>query len=266
VQLPRTTVHETVNNQQRKYKGCERVLPTGTNRPLALELPKVECADDAQVALTMVIDAFGRGEITVREFSPMLGSVDRMARVAERIQQNRERERERYGARWVHGLHPDMIPKAPPGWTDPLETVAAAIERGEDPFPDDPVRSAYVVTGERLYSPVNSGGEATGSTSAAAQETEASASAADGLYFPVNSEEGSSDEDSAAPARADKSPGETLALSLPRAEADERRPEAAEAEGNPEAAATLDDSEREVLYSPVNSGARGEAPLHINPG
>jgi Family of unknown function (DUF5681) len=152
----------------------ERVLPIGTNRPLALDLPKVECADDAQVALT--IDAFGRGEITVREFSPMLGSVDRMARVAERIQQNRERERERYGARRVHGLHPDMIPKAPPGWTDPLETVAAAIERGEDPFPDDLVKSAYVLTGERLYSPVNSGGEAT--------EEERSETAAEVSGFP----------------------------------------------------------------------------------
>src|SRR5205807_7974917 len=80
----------------------ERIVPTGTHRPLALELPKVSCADDAQVALDMVIEAFGRGEITVREFSPMLGAVDRMARVAERIQQNRERERERYGARRVH--------------------------------------------------------------------------------------------------------------------------------------------------------------------
>src|ERR1700736_4520197 len=73
---------------------AERIVPTGTDRPLALELPKVECADDAQVAFNMVIEAFGRGEITVREFSPMLGSVDRMARVAERIQQNREREHE----------------------------------------------------------------------------------------------------------------------------------------------------------------------------
>src|SRR5262249_20156888 len=74
-----------------------RVMPTGTDRPLALELPEVNCADDAQMALNMVIEAFGGGAITVREFPVMLGSVDRMARVAERIQQNRENEHERYG-------------------------------------------------------------------------------------------------------------------------------------------------------------------------
>ncbi len=133
----------------------ERVVPTGSHRPLGLELPNVSCAEEAQVALNMVIEAFGRGEITVREFSPMLGSVDRMARVAERIQQNREREHERYKAQRVHGIHPSMIPKPPPE-PDPLEPILAAIERGEDPFPDDPVRSAYVARGEDLYSPVNS--------------------------------------------------------------------------------------------------------------
>jgi len=136
----------------------ERIVPTGTNRPLALELPKVRCADDAQVALNTVVEAFGRGAITVREFSPMLGSVDRMARVAERIQQNREREGERERtrdeARRRRGeIHPGLLPHPVP---DPLEPIFAAIERGEDPFPDDPAASAYVATGERLHSPVNS--------------------------------------------------------------------------------------------------------------
>jgi hypothetical protein len=160
-----------------------------------------------------------------------------------------------------------MIPKAPPGWIDPLEALTAAIERGEDPFPDDPVKSAYVATGERLYSPVNSDTEAAGSTSdAAAEAAEAIASVADGLYFPVNSEERSPEADSAASARADKSPGETLALFLPHEAAEEQQPKAAEAEGNPEAAATLDNSEREALYSPVNSGASGETLFHINSG
>jgi hypothetical protein len=47
---------------------------TGTNRPLALEVPPVRCADDAEAALNIVIEAFGRGAITVHEFSPMLGA------------------------------------------------------------------------------------------------------------------------------------------------------------------------------------------------
>jgi Family of unknown function (DUF5681) len=232
----------------------------------ALELPQVTCADDAQKALDVVVEAFTRGALSVRELSSLVGSVDRMARVAERIQHNRESEQERYANRRVHGIHPDMIPK-PTGEPDPMESIFAAIVRGEDPFPDDPVKSAYVATGERLYSPVNSDAEAARSTTdAAEEEAETSPSGAEGLYFPVNSEEGSPEEGAAASARTDKSPGETLALSLAREETEERRPEAAEAEGNPEAAAALDDSEREVLYSPVNSGASGEAPLHINPG
>jgi hypothetical protein len=136
-----------------KFQPGQSGNPAG--RPLALALPNVSCADDAQVALNTVIEAFGRGEITVREFSPMLGSVDRMARVAECIQQNRAREHERYKAQRVHGIHPSMIPK-PTSEPDRLEPILAAIERGEDPFPDDPVRSAYVVHGEDLYSPVNS--------------------------------------------------------------------------------------------------------------
>jgi hypothetical protein len=145
-----------------------------------------------------------------------------MARVAERIQQNREAEQERYKAQRVHGVHPSMIPK-PTGEIGRYEALLATIERGEDPFPDDPVKSAYVMGGEDLYSPVNS--EAAPSLTRAAGEggspersegepgggqyspvnssseeisrpgTEASsvaaersaAEAADGLYFPVNS-------------------------------------------------------------------------------
>jgi hypothetical protein len=257
---------------------AERIVPTGTNRPLALELPKVECADDAQVAFNMVIEAFGRGEITVREFSPMLGSVDRMARVAERIQQNREREHERYKAQRVHGIHPSMIPK-PTGEPDPLEPILAAIERGEDPFPDDPVRSAYVVHGEDLYSPVNSDapslprersergeggspersegemGGRTQMTEDRCQRTDFGGTAGElpssDLYSPVNSSNGAAEDgpaEAAAATRAEESPTEPLAPSLAR-ERSERgegsSPERSEGE-------TADNSEP-ALYSPVNS-------------
>jgi hypothetical protein len=132
-----------------------RIMPTGTDRPLALELPEVRCAKDAQQALNMVIEAFGRGAITVREFPTMLGSVDRMARVAQRIETMRAEEHERYSKQRVHGVHPDMIPKAPPGWTDPMESYLAAIARGEDPDADDPAPPADDLSGENLYSPVN---------------------------------------------------------------------------------------------------------------
>jgi hypothetical protein len=69
----------------------------------------------------------------------------------------------------------------------------AAIERGEDPFPDDPVKSAYVLAGDDLYSPVNSDGAPaaleTPATSAAEDTpaaVEPGAPPDDALYFPVN--------------------------------------------------------------------------------
>ena len=40
----------------------------------------------------MVIEAFGRGAITVREFPSMIAAIERMTRTAERIQALRERE------------------------------------------------------------------------------------------------------------------------------------------------------------------------------
>src|SRR5215467_4040431 len=70
--------------------------------PPALELPPVQCAADAQQALNMVIAAFSRGAITVRQFPSMIAAVERMTRTAERIQDLREREDERYAKRRVH--------------------------------------------------------------------------------------------------------------------------------------------------------------------
>jgi hypothetical protein len=260
----------------------ERVVPTGTNRPLALELPKVQCADDAQVAFNMVIEAFGRGAITVREFSPMLGSVDRMARVAERIQQNREKERERYKGQRVHGIHPDMIPK-PTGETGRAESILAAIERGEDPFPDEPGKSAYVLHGEGQYSPVNFG------ECGPAPLPIPEGPACDALYSPVNSD------DESLPPRAQASEGEGGSPERSEGESgggkpvisdqekvikeearvsdrcslitdhcatptpDPSAPRAARGEGNPEA--TADSPEEAALYSPVNSGASAEESL-----
>jgi Family of unknown function (DUF5681) len=182
-------IHQAERGHAVAMRICaEWVKPGGTSRALALELPKVSCAADAQVALDMVIEAFGRGEITVREFPPMLGAVDRMARVAERIQQNREREHERYKAQRVHGVHPDMIPK-PTGEPDRLDAIMAAVERGEDPFPDDPAKSAYVMNGEGLYPPVNFENEACGLATPEAGASD------EVLYSPVNFNDGTTEEE-----------------------------------------------------------------------
>src|ERR1043166_8915220 len=133
---------------------AEWVRPTGTNQALGLELPPVECADDAQAALQTVLAAFGRGEMTVRQLPVMLASVDRAVRIAERIVQLRQREWE--GMRTRGETHPSMLPHPVP---DPMEPIFAAIARGEDPFPDDPAPAAREANQEGLHSPVNSGEE-----------------------------------------------------------------------------------------------------------
>jgi uncharacterized protein DUF5681 len=136
---------------------AEWVRPTGTNRPLELGLPEVQCSDDARVALNIVLAAFARGEITVRQFPVVLGGLERAVRIAERIQQMAEREQK---GRQIRGeTHPSLLPHPVP---DPMEPIFAAIDRGEDPFPEDSAEA----TAESLYSPVNSDDPKLGDTEA----------------------------------------------------------------------------------------------------
>src|SRR5262249_32751957 len=152
---------------------AEWAKPGGNSRALALELPRITCADDAQLALDMVIDAFGAGEITVREFPPMPGSGHRPARTADHIAQMRQREQER---RQIRGeTHPSLLPRPVP---DPLEPIFAAIDRGEDPFADDPGTPARETEGDPLYSPVNSHGEEASRTADEISAADAAPSAA----------------------------------------------------------------------------------------
>src|SRR5262249_47257483 len=105
---------------------AEWARPSGTNRAPALELPPITCSDDAQAALQTVLEAFGSGAITSRELPVVLGGIERAVRIADRIQQMRERERE---GRQIRGeLHPGMLPK-PTGEPDPIvEALRAAGE------------------------------------------------------------------------------------------------------------------------------------------
>jgi hypothetical protein len=67
-------------------------------------------------------------------------------------------------------------------------------ERGENPFPDDPVKSAYVMNGEGLYRQMTEDG---------CQRTDfdgaASGLVSSDLYSPVNSEHAAEEESSKAP-------------------------------------------------------------------
>jgi hypothetical protein len=197
----------------------EAVMPKGADRPLALELPRVRCADDADAAFDIVIDAFGRGTLSTREFNHMLAAVGRMARTTHQIQDLRERERDRPGRKWE--LHPSMLPHPVP---DPLEPILAAIERGEDPFPDHPGWEEGRPKGAGLHSPVNSAEAACGGAEATPEHGAADGA---GLHPPVNSD-----------AAADSATDEP---------ADDGAPDGTEAGAG--------------LYFPVNSGeAAGQEP------
>jgi Family of unknown function (DUF5681) len=71
----------------------ERMSPTGANRPVALELPAIKGADDAEAAVRLVLDAFGNGEISIKELTHMLAAIDRLVRVGENIAQMRRSQK-----------------------------------------------------------------------------------------------------------------------------------------------------------------------------
>jgi hypothetical protein len=111
----------------------ERLVPTGRNRLVAIDLPVVKTPDDAQAALAVVTAELAAGTLTISEASALITLIDRMLRLAERMW-NFERAR-RYGARRDAILLDDA--EAPEGISEAPQTAEK---------PDAP-----------LYSPVNSG-------------------------------------------------------------------------------------------------------------
>jgi hypothetical protein len=75
----------------------EQFLPTGRNRRVPIELPVIKTPGDAELALTVVTDELAAGNLSISEASALVGLIDRMLRVAERMW-NFERNR-RYGAK-----------------------------------------------------------------------------------------------------------------------------------------------------------------------
>jgi hypothetical protein len=63
----------------------DRLLPTGRNRRVAIELPVIKTAEDAELALTVVTDELAAGHLTIAEASALVALIDRMLRVAERM-------------------------------------------------------------------------------------------------------------------------------------------------------------------------------------
>src|SRR5215470_2508081 len=69
----------------------ERIAPVGANRPVMIELPPVETPDDVAEAARAVMAALCQGAISAREAINLLTVVERLARIAERVQQMKER-------------------------------------------------------------------------------------------------------------------------------------------------------------------------------
>src|ERR1043166_233289 len=61
----------------------ERTVPTGTDRPLKLELPTVEGAEDLIAAAGVVLKALAAGDLSSRETVCLLTVVDRLGRIAD---------------------------------------------------------------------------------------------------------------------------------------------------------------------------------------
>jgi hypothetical protein len=63
----------------------DRLLPTGRNRPVAIELPVIKTPEDAELALAVITDELAAGKLTIGEASALITLIDRMLRLAERM-------------------------------------------------------------------------------------------------------------------------------------------------------------------------------------
>jgi hypothetical protein len=104
----------------------DRLVPTGRNRPVAIELPVIKTPEDAELALAVVTDELAAGKLTISEASALITLIDRMLRLAERMWKFQQARRE-----------------AGEGDQDAPEAGAQAPQAAEKP-------------GAPLYSPVNS--------------------------------------------------------------------------------------------------------------
>ena len=195
----------------------ERMSPTGANRRLGLELPQIKAADDADAAVQLVLDAFGRQEISIRELTSMLAAVDRLVRVGDHVEQMRFNENYR---RQADRDDDETFNHWPPLHDTPSAELLAAghcICACRRHQLDDQASIPCAATtgkyraaaangsGERLHSPVNLGVDST----APAREGNGN-----GLYFSVNSS-----------AQAGEEPPPDAAGAAPLSPASDRKPE-----------------------------------------
>jgi hypothetical protein len=115
----------------------DRLVPTGRNRPVAIELPVIKTPEDAELALAVVTDELAAGKLTIAEASALITLIDRMLRLAERMWKFQQARLEAEG-------------------------------NDEAPQADAPAPKSAEKPAAPLYSPVNSGVAAGAETRAAA--------------------------------------------------------------------------------------------------
>lgn len=166
----------------------ERTSPTGTDRPLQLELPTVEGPEDLIAAAGIVLKALAAGDLSSRETVCMLTVVERLGRIADRAQQMKERRAARRdapaagasnGAGLYSPVNSEIAAKAAP-----LHSPVNSPDEGAGKEASGSAAEAETV-GESLYSPVNSANEGAGPE--AGEKTAPGKTEGEGLYSPVNS-------------------------------------------------------------------------------
>jgi Family of unknown function (DUF5681) len=104
----------------------EWLVPTGRNRLVAIELPLVKTPEDAELAMSVVLDELAAGKLTLGEVSALITAIDRMLRLADRIAKMQQ------------------------------ASLEAAEAEPEAPVADAPAPQPAAKPAAPLYSPVNS--------------------------------------------------------------------------------------------------------------
>jgi Family of unknown function (DUF5681) len=143
----------------------ERLVPTGRNRRVAIDLPVIKTPEDAELALSVVTDELAAGNLTISEASALINLIDRMLRVAERMW-NFARSR-RYGARRDAIL---LEEQEAPAASETGDSQAQTAEKPKAPL-YSPVNSAVTPRADATGEPA--GREAEIPPSGAPQETTA---------------------------------------------------------------------------------------------
>jgi hypothetical protein len=143
----------------------ERLVPTGRNRRVAIDLPVIKTPEDAELALSVVTDELAAGNLTISEASALINLIDRMLRVAERVW-DFARSR-RYGARRDAILLDDEQPSQ----------AAAPAEPEASEAPEKPAAP--------LYSPVNPRSDRAGAAPGEESAPAASITAPEGTAPPL---------------------------------------------------------------------------------